>query len=507
MLDLGTSFLASVARDPNALAVIDGDVRLTYAQWYRHVSALVAGLDGMGLKPGDHLLTLLQNRYEAATLHWACQLAGIVITPINWRAKPDEIDFCAENSAAKAVVYEAICAEAVAASNEAQARPRDRARGAMQGRDQLCRARRAACARCAAARRRRGLVADALHLGHDRAAKGVPRRQRAERAAAVAHVAQNLYAHRRAHARRHAAIPHHGCALAARHVPRSAAPSCACRASTSARRCELIEAERVTNLYLVPTLYHDLVHHPRFARRPTSRSVRKLGFAGAPMTDAPPREALTRAFQPDLFVNHYGSSEIYTFTDQPERAGEARLRRPRRHQSDACGWCKLDGDEYPDDLAAAGEEGEIIARPRRRRSLRGLLAAARGGRQGAPRRLVLHRRHRLCRRGRRPLRHRPGRRHDHHRRRERLPGRDRELPVAASRRVRGGRGRATDERWGKIVAAFIKRSGPVEPKELDALAAPPDSPTTSGRGATYSSRRYRSRRSASPAPQAGGRRV
>src|SRR2546428_5533 len=124
MLDLGTSFLASVARDPNALAVVDGDVRLTYAQWYRRISALVAGLDDMGLKPGDHLLTVLQNRYEAATLHWACQFTGIVITPINWRAKADEIDFCVENSEAKAVVYEAICAEAVAASGEAQARPR-----------------------------------------------------------------------------------------------------------------------------------------------------------------------------------------------------------------------------------------------------------------------------------------------------------------------------------------------------------------------------------------------
>src|SRR5262245_17761729 len=124
MLDLGTSFLASVARDPNALAIVDGDVRLTYAQWYRRVSAVVAGLDAMGLKPGDHLLTVLQNRYEAATLHWACQFAGIVITPINWRAKPDEIDFCADESAAKVVVYEGICTEAAAASREAQVRPR-----------------------------------------------------------------------------------------------------------------------------------------------------------------------------------------------------------------------------------------------------------------------------------------------------------------------------------------------------------------------------------------------
>ncbi len=51
-----------------------------------------------------------------------------------------------------------------------------------------------------------------------------------------------------------------------------------------ARALAIIEAEKITNLYLVPTLYHDLVHHPRF-RGDDIRSVRKLGFAGAPMTD------------------------------------------------------------------------------------------------------------------------------------------------------------------------------------------------------------------------------
>src|ERR1043165_8892795 len=65
MLDLGLSFLGSVARDPNALAVVDGELRLTYGQWHRRISALVAGLDSLGLEPGDHVVTALQNRWEA----------------------------------------------------------------------------------------------------------------------------------------------------------------------------------------------------------------------------------------------------------------------------------------------------------------------------------------------------------------------------------------------------------------------------------------------------------
>src|ERR1700676_5366398 len=108
MFDLGTSFVASVARDPDAVAIVDDGVRLTYAQWYRRISSLVGSLDRIGLKPGDHLVTVLHNCEAAATLHWACQLAGIVITPVNWRAKAEELDYCIEDSEARAVVYQEV---------------------------------------------------------------------------------------------------------------------------------------------------------------------------------------------------------------------------------------------------------------------------------------------------------------------------------------------------------------------------------------------------------------
>jgi 2-furoate---CoA ligase len=119
----------------------------------------------------------------------------------------------------------------------------------------------------------------------------------------------------------------------------------------------LIDRERVTNLYLVPTLYHDLVHHRLFASSDVS-SVRKLGFAGAPMTDGL-LKTLQAAFKPDLFVNHYGSSEVYTFTIEqtapakPGSAGRAGINQMVR-------VVRL-GVNSVDDIATAGEEGEIIA--------------------------------------------------------------------------------------------------------------------------------------------------
>jgi 2-furoate---CoA ligase len=356
MLDLGLSFLASVARDPDALAIVDGDIRLTYAQWYRQISALVAGFDAMGLKPGDHLVTALTNRFEAASLHWACQLAGIIITPVNWRSTASEIDFYLENAGAKAIAYEDASADAVIGANATRGLPRI-ALDTVRGPDIAF----ATLAEAAAPDVAPRVDADAWSVmlytsGTTAKPKGVPRRQRAERAAALAHVAQNLYAHGE---RTLGVMPlYHTMGVRSLLAMALIGGAFIClRRFDVEQALGLIDRERVSNLYLVPTLYHDLVHHRLFANSDVS-SVCKLGFAGAPMTDGL-LNTLQAAFKPDLFVNHYGSSEIYTFTiDQhalakPGSAGRAGINQVVR-------VVKL-GAQSVDDLAVSGEEGEIVA--------------------------------------------------------------------------------------------------------------------------------------------------
>ena len=347
MLDLGTSFIASVARDPHALAVIDGEARLTYAEWYRRISSVVMGLGMLGLKPGDHIVTALTNRHEAATLHWACQFAGIIITPVNWRATASELDFFCENAEAKALVYEDVSAEA--------------AQACQAGCPIMNVSDFAAWFKLKAQDAQPRADADAWSVmlytsGTTAKPKGVPRRQRAERAAALAHVAQNMY---RAHEVTLGVMPlYHTMGVRSLVAMSLIGGTFVCLPRFDAGRAlELIAAEKITNLYLVPTLYHDLLHHPRFAQTNVS-SVRKLGFAGASMTDGL-LKALTAAFKPDLFVNHYGSSEIYTFTiDQnapakPGSAGRAGINQLIR-------VVKL-GAATPADIAEPNEEGEIIA--------------------------------------------------------------------------------------------------------------------------------------------------
>ena len=170
MLDLGRTFLQSVERSGDACALVDGERRLTYRQWHDRIAAVAAGLRSLGLGRGDHLLVVMQNRWEMATLHWACQFLGIVVTPLNWRAKADEIDYCLEDAGARAVVFDPVVAEALAHSTLAPRLARIGV-GAAEGAsvrfdDWLGGAR---------SRSRRkpmpAMVADALHLGHHRPAE------------------------------------------------------------------------------------------------------------------------------------------------------------------------------------------------------------------------------------------------------------------------------------------------------------------------------------------------
>ena len=267
MFDLGRSFLASVERSPEATAIVDGATRLTYAEWHREIRRLLAGLAALGLTRGDHLLAALQNRIEMASLHWACQFAGVIMTPLNWRAKADELDYCLADSEARAVVFQDVTADAVAGSPAAQRLPRIAVDGAEGGTIDFAAL---GGGDLAPGEPQAGAEDVSLMLytsGTTGRPKGVPRRHRQERAAALAHVAQNQYGRGE---RTLGVMPlYHtmgvrsllamalvdGCFVC---LPRFDVPGA----------LALIERERVTNLYLVPTLYHDLVTHERLRRAP-----------------------------------------------------------------------------------------------------------------------------------------------------------------------------------------------------------------------------------------------
>ena len=123
---------------------------------------------------------------------------------------------------------------------------------------------------------------------------------------------------------------------------------------------DLIEGETIRSVFLVPTMFHDILGHSDFDPG-RCRSVRNVAYAGMAMTGSLERRCAD-AFNPENFTNYYGSSEIFTFTicdhleAKPGCAGRAGINQVMRVvRADA------EGLAAPDEILAVGEIGEVIA--------------------------------------------------------------------------------------------------------------------------------------------------
>ena len=360
MMDLGSAFAASVKRQPDALAVVDGGRRRTFAQWDAEVRAVAGALARMGLRHGDHLAVVMRNRYEMATLYWASHMLGLIFTPISWRGSLDEIAYCLEDCDAMAVAY-----DGAAGSSPAEAAARLR----IDPRRQIV----AADGKGDGIRFEKILEetpitgpmaadddATCLMLytsGTTGRPKGVPRSQRAELAAGVSQVAHHQY--RMGESSLCVMPMFHTMGVRKMLAAALVNGKLVCMPDYSPGGVlRLLVAERVTSLFLVPTMFHDIVHDPEFARHDLG-ALSRLGYAGMAMTPVLVEQCLD-AFRPDVFINHYGSSEIYTFTicdhqrEKPSCAGRAGLNQVIRVVDPA----RRDAIEA--DLPA-GEPGEIVA--------------------------------------------------------------------------------------------------------------------------------------------------
>ena len=356
MFDLGRSFLASVERRPHATALADGPLHKSYETWFDDIQSVARALEQFGLGKGDRLLVVMQNRWQMATLHWACQFAGIIVVPVNWRSTAQDLEFFISDTEARVIAYDETASEAVKSCALAQSLVRITTGQAEEQDSHSFESLLGGIGETILRATDNDLSLMLYTSGTSGKPKGVPRLHRAERAAALAHVAQNLYRHDECTL---GVMPLYH-TMGVRSLLSMALIDgkfvCIPKFDPQAT-LDAIEREQVSNLYLVPTLYHMLIEHPDFASERVS-SVDKLGYAGAPMS-AGLIARVEAAFTPSLFVNHYGSSEIYTFTidqnasQKPGSSGRASLNQRIR--------VVRTGAESPDEKMPVGEEGEIIA--------------------------------------------------------------------------------------------------------------------------------------------------
>ena len=347
-------------RYPEAPAVVDGARRLTYAELVCQATALGRSLADLGIAKGDRVLIALKNRLEHVLVYWALQRIGGVPTPVNFRLSARELRYVLEDCGARVSLFEPATAAGmleaaegwpgllVSVGDEAPAGGIRFAELLGPGRASLD----------------RDVSESDLSLilytsGTTGRPKGVPRTHRNHHAGALAHVIQCGYQWGE---RTLGVMPLYHTMGIHSLTSMAAVNGCfVCQADWSADGAlTLLEGERVTALYLIPTLYHDLVAAAGFSSATVS-SVRKLAYAGAPMLAAL-AEACVKAFHPEVFVNHYGSTEIYTFSvfrdvhTKPGCAG-----RPGIHSTLRVVEASTERRVGPDETVPPGQKGEIIA--------------------------------------------------------------------------------------------------------------------------------------------------
>ena len=84
-------------------AVVDGSLRLTYAEFFDRCDRWAAALHRLGVRPGDRVAYLSQNTGTQLESFYAVPQLGAVVVPINFRLKPDEVAYILQHSGAKVV--------------------------------------------------------------------------------------------------------------------------------------------------------------------------------------------------------------------------------------------------------------------------------------------------------------------------------------------------------------------------------------------------------------------
>jgi acyl-CoA synthetase (AMP-forming)/AMP-acid ligase II len=103
---LGDLFEEIATREPDALAYVDGEQRLTYGEWLTGADSLAAELRGRGVAPGDVVAFWLSSCIDYAVAYAACTRLGAVATGINTRLGPGEITAILQRCEPVALLHE-----------------------------------------------------------------------------------------------------------------------------------------------------------------------------------------------------------------------------------------------------------------------------------------------------------------------------------------------------------------------------------------------------------------
>ena len=364
-VNVGDSLTRTAARHPHALALIDGERRLSYAEFNALVNRLANALSERGYRRGEALALACGNSIEFLVTYYACAKLGVVCVPINLGWRREEVAYVLGHSSARGIVAETQLLAAltpaldqqpsladviVASGTEPQSQP---GRGTCRFADLTD----------------SGDAGEPEHLVGDRDPisylytsgttsfpKGVVGNHTA---IYLESMSMALEARFEQTDRFVAMMPMFHTAQLNCHCTAAIMVGAAIyieRGFDAARLLELIETEQITQIFGLPMMYRQLLEHPHMAKRDVS-SLRRALYAMAPMPEAQLRACIER----------FGC-DFYLLFGQTEMSPTATLFRPEHQLSHAgaVGTPVVDVqaaimDEHGR-LLSQGETGEIVYR-------------------------------------------------------------------------------------------------------------------------------------------------
>jgi long-chain acyl-CoA synthetase len=118
-IDLSALLGRGLAERPKAPALTSMESVWSWSDLQQRSDRLAANYLALGLEPGDRIASLLPNRNALIAHYLACFKAGLVMTPLNYRYTPPEINHALDVSGAKLMVAHAERAADISASKAA----------------------------------------------------------------------------------------------------------------------------------------------------------------------------------------------------------------------------------------------------------------------------------------------------------------------------------------------------------------------------------------------------
>jgi acyl-CoA synthetase (AMP-forming)/AMP-acid ligase II len=104
-MNVGVALRNTARRAPDAVAVVDGDERLTYRELDERTDRLANALrDGLGVARGEAVALLAANRTAVVEVLGGCAKAGAVYCGLNFRLGEDEYDAILENASPRVLL-------------------------------------------------------------------------------------------------------------------------------------------------------------------------------------------------------------------------------------------------------------------------------------------------------------------------------------------------------------------------------------------------------------------